>query len=180
MSIQERNKMGNHQVKVKYGKFDDGQCAICYSAPHVEKTSTPCGHVFCYQCLKNWIKYNTICPVCVGRFSEIKHGNQLESIANQRFPVRHVSFVMYLFYTVAIALCVVLSLLIIWCHILILVPWPLLHEMEEKYNFPSTTIHIMFVIIYRYTIIELTYLLERDKVYVSLVKYKKRYCKASF
>jgi len=138
--------MENHQVKVKYEQFDDGECAICYSAPHVDKTSPPCGHVFCYQCLKNWIKNSATCPVCVKRFSEIKHGDQVELIPKQHRHILQVPFVINLLFAVTFAL-----LLLIIClsvYILILAPLPLLYDMEEKLDFPFSKAHIMSVIIY--------------------------------
>lgn len=146
INTQEKNKMENHQVKVKYEQFDDGECAICYSAPHVDKTSPPCGHVFCYQCLKNWIKHSATCPVCVKRFSEIKHGDQIELIPNQHRRILHVPFVINLLFAVTIAL----SFWIIWWHyyIFILVPQPFMYKMEEQFNFPFSKVHIMSVIIY--------------------------------
>ena len=39
-------------------------------------------YVFCYQCLKNWTKYGTNCPVCTVKFSKITHnmGKEVEYI----------------------------------------------------------------------------------------------------
>ncbi len=76
--------MSKFQVLEKSKLFDDGVCPICYSAPQVDRTVPPCGHVFCYQCLKEWSNkstYGASCPVCSSTFSEILHNNRKESIS---------------------------------------------------------------------------------------------------
>jgi len=64
--------------------FDDGVCPICYASPQVDIAIPPCGHVFCYQCIKDWSKkstYGPTCPVCNRAFSEIAHNNEYEPIS---------------------------------------------------------------------------------------------------
>ena len=64
--------------------FDDGECPICYSTPQVDIAIPPCGHAFCYQCIKDWSKkstYGGTCPVCNRTFSEIAHNNGNEPIS---------------------------------------------------------------------------------------------------
>lgn len=76
--------MSEYQILEKCKLFDDGVCPICYSAPQVDQTIPPCGHVFCYQCLKDWSnksKYRATCPVCSSAFSEIVHSNRKEAIS---------------------------------------------------------------------------------------------------
>jgi len=56
------------------GRFDTGECVICLEDPHVEKSSPPCGHVFCYCCLVQWCETKRECPTCKQMFSEFLHG----------------------------------------------------------------------------------------------------------
>jgi len=70
--------MGENQFLTKRKLFDDGECPICYSTPQVDKAIPPCGHVFCYQCLKKWSDIRILratCPVCNTALSEISHNN---------------------------------------------------------------------------------------------------------
>ena len=55
--------------------FGDGTCAICLELPQ-NKSQTPCGHVFCYQCLTNWCQIKIECPVCQQSFTSFKHSFQ--------------------------------------------------------------------------------------------------------
>ncbi|EME80025.1 uncharacterized protein MYCFIDRAFT_86742 [Pseudocercospora fijiensis CIRAD86] len=41
----------------------DQQCPVCHE-PIVEPTSTSCGHVFCFKCLKQWLATSHTCPSC--------------------------------------------------------------------------------------------------------------------
>lgn len=81
--------MGNEKL------FDDGECPICYTAPQVGKANAPCGHVCCYQCLKIWSKYRTIC-VCTQEFSTIKsnNGKTVELIERAITRSPHVQFLL--------------------------------------------------------------------------------------
>ena len=56
------------------GRFDTGECVICLEDPHVEKSSPPCGHVFCFCCLVQWCETKRECPTCKQMFSEFHHG----------------------------------------------------------------------------------------------------------
>ena len=40
-----------------------GNCAICLDVAK-NITTTPCGHDFCYKCLKQWLGIKRECPVC--------------------------------------------------------------------------------------------------------------------
>lgn len=39
-------------------------CAICLDAPPTRPNATPCGHVFCEQCILSWLAQNRHCPTC--------------------------------------------------------------------------------------------------------------------
>ena len=55
--------------------FDGGTCAICLELPQ-NKSQTPCGHVFCYQCLTNRCQIKLECTVCKQSFTSFKHSFQ--------------------------------------------------------------------------------------------------------
>jgi len=41
------------------------ECPICYEIFHKQYTTvTKCFHIFCKQCLSNWLKINNNCPAC--------------------------------------------------------------------------------------------------------------------
>jgi hypothetical protein len=42
---------------------DDKDCAICFETMK-EATGLPCGHKFCDNCIKPWIKEKGTCPTC--------------------------------------------------------------------------------------------------------------------
>ena len=72
------NKLSLNQFWTKRKLFDDGECPICYSTPQVDKAILPCGHVYCFQCLKKWSdirKLRATCPVCNTALSEIANDN---------------------------------------------------------------------------------------------------------
>ena len=41
------------------------ECSICLGLP-IDPVATNCGHVFCWNCIKNWISSRKLCecPVC--------------------------------------------------------------------------------------------------------------------
>jgi hypothetical protein len=39
-------------------------CNICFSDEPINPISTPCKHVFCYNCIKEWIGRKQNCPCC--------------------------------------------------------------------------------------------------------------------
>ncbi|KXS99969.1 hypothetical protein AC578_807 [Pseudocercospora eumusae] len=41
----------------------DQDCPVCYE-PIVESTLTSCRHVFCFECLKQWLTTSHTCPAC--------------------------------------------------------------------------------------------------------------------
>lgn len=44
-------------------KEDVKKCILCLEN-RIDLTSTVCGHVFCWKCICDWLKYKNDCPVC--------------------------------------------------------------------------------------------------------------------
>ena len=63
------------EAMIDVGKFDDGKCAICHSSPQVSKSSPPCGHVFCRNCLMESCKIKKECPTCKRKFDDFFVGD---------------------------------------------------------------------------------------------------------
>eukprot|EP00435_Cladocopium_sp_Y103_P007980 s3899_g2.t1 len=40
------------------------QCNICMSCPADDVTATPCGHLFCWDCIASWCSLKPSCPLC--------------------------------------------------------------------------------------------------------------------
>lgn len=57
-------KLKNATIK-EDGEEDEDECAICMDdIPEDNVGVTQCGHIFCYECLKIWIKKAHNCPMC--------------------------------------------------------------------------------------------------------------------
>lgn len=41
-----------------------GQCPICIEEVYTRPVATPCNHVYCAECLVNWLKTTDHCPMC--------------------------------------------------------------------------------------------------------------------
>ncbi|KAI9561213.1 hypothetical protein GHT06_012169 [Daphnia sinensis] len=52
--------------------YDTGQCAICLS-PQADRSRPRCGHVFCFDCLKEWCRVKLECPTCRQPFTNFVH-----------------------------------------------------------------------------------------------------------
>lgn len=52
---------------------EEMNCIICFGFP-VLPVATPCGHIFCWDCLKSWLANKPIieCPVCKNGFEMSK------------------------------------------------------------------------------------------------------------
>lgn len=59
------------KTKPEINKLEDPQpasdvamiCNLC-SGTRAEPTSTICGHIFCWNCIHNWLKSHAECPIC--------------------------------------------------------------------------------------------------------------------
>lgn len=55
----EGSKLGQHQLSSSSSSI----CQLCSEAT-MDPTSTICGHVFCWQCIHNWLRETRECPIC--------------------------------------------------------------------------------------------------------------------
>jgi len=55
------------------GKFDEGECAICYASPQVDKSFPACGHTYCFDCLVRCCNIQKKCPTCQRGISSFRH-----------------------------------------------------------------------------------------------------------
>lgn len=58
---QSHERGGNHLYDYPIEIDDDLMCQICLQ-PLVDPVDTPCGHTFCYTCIRNQIRRNRVCP----------------------------------------------------------------------------------------------------------------------
>jgi len=61
-----------HPIKTT-GQFDEGECAICYASPQVDKSFPPCGHTYCFDCLVRCCTIQKVCPTCQRGISFFDH-----------------------------------------------------------------------------------------------------------
>ena len=52
--------------------YDDGKCAICMDE-YNDRSTLPCGHVFCLTCLQKWHEITKKCPTCRHPFQTFRH-----------------------------------------------------------------------------------------------------------
>ncbi|XP_043547938.1 ligand of Numb protein X 2a isoform X3 [Chiloscyllium plagiosum] len=52
----------NHLYNYQHEMDDDLVCHICLQ-PLLEPLDTPCGHTFCYKCLRNFLREKNFCPL---------------------------------------------------------------------------------------------------------------------
>ncbi|KAL1492239.1 hypothetical protein ABEB36_012720 [Hypothenemus hampei] len=53
----------NRRISLKTAKVSSKFCILCVDNIK-NATTTPCGHIFCWDCLYDSLKYQKICPVC--------------------------------------------------------------------------------------------------------------------
>ena len=60
------NLLAEKQIKINIKKkFEQNECSICYeSLGEKNNCITPCGHVFCFECMMKALNRNNSCPCC--------------------------------------------------------------------------------------------------------------------
>jgi len=62
-------------IESKMKKFNDNQidknCSICLNQIEIKAKTNTCGHSFCYECIKQWVKKNKSCPLCRMSFDHL-------------------------------------------------------------------------------------------------------------
>jgi hypothetical protein len=57
----------NHKGMLRLSEIiekKEENCSICYDSLKLPLAITSCDHIFCYKCLINAIKFNSVCPLC--------------------------------------------------------------------------------------------------------------------
>jgi hypothetical protein len=62
-------------------------CNVCFEPlGQTNRTTTPCGHEFCFKCIIKAYQHNPICPCCRAPFNEAAHNEQEEPLESQQQP----------------------------------------------------------------------------------------------
>uniref|UniRef100_A0A9J8BSN5 RING-type E3 ubiquitin transferase n=1 Tax=Cyprinus carpio carpio TaxID=630221 RepID=A0A9J8BSN5_CYPCA len=62
---QHRNLIPSHQVSQSSSR--SSRCILCLEERR-NTSSTPCGHLFCWECITEWCNTKTECPLCREKF----------------------------------------------------------------------------------------------------------------
>ena len=101
----------HNETRIMNKKINGGDCGICWNAittfrgilntkrtwkDHGDMKRGPCGHVFCFKCIKEWSKKHNTCPICRQKFTLIEifdiQTQTSVSIYKKAVVSRHTSF----------------------------------------------------------------------------------------
>lgn len=61
--FQKDNRLENEETEIKNVAINTSvQCQLCLEK--ISNTATPCGHLFCWSCLAEWLQTKPRCPLC--------------------------------------------------------------------------------------------------------------------
>ena len=75
------NLLSENQIKMNKKKlFKNDECSICYDQlGEKNNCTTPCGHVFCFECMMQALNRNNLCPCCRAPLKEEPEESEDES-----------------------------------------------------------------------------------------------------
>ena len=69
------------EIKTFYEKTDIKECCICLEEDNHEYIKTKCSHVYHKNCLSEWLKINTSCPICRSEMNtDIKYTMSIDDL----------------------------------------------------------------------------------------------------
>ena len=75
------NLLSENQIKMNKKKlFKNDECSICYDQlGEKNNCTTPCGHIFCFECMMQALNRNNLCPCCRSPLKEEPEESEDES-----------------------------------------------------------------------------------------------------
>lgn len=92
LSQRDRLETQLKEIDVRYKDFLNQSCSICLGKLNEPVLETNCQNLFCGECLINWLKHKSTCPLCITGIDKdslvyIKEGIE-DYVCNIRFSVK--------------------------------------------------------------------------------------------